>query len=65
MTMTDRPDAPAGPPLTVDLEEVAGGATRMTMTQTAGDFTPEQREMTIQGWTAFLDVMEGLVAPVA
>jgi uncharacterized protein YndB with AHSA1/START domain len=65
MTMTDQPDQPAGEPLTVDLEEVAGGATRMTMTQRAGEFTPEQREMTIQGWGAFLDVMEGLVAPSA
>ncbi|RIJ50305.1 SRPBCC domain-containing protein [Clavibacter lycopersici] len=65
MTMTDRPEEPAGDPLTVDLEEVAGGATRMTMTQTAGEFTPEQRAMTMQGWDAFLDVMEGLVAPTA
>ncbi|WP_316289621.1 SRPBCC family protein [Clavibacter michiganensis] len=65
MTMTDRPDQPAGAPLTVDLEEVAGGATRMTMTQRAGEFTPEQRAMTIQGWGGFLDVMEGLVAPTA
>ncbi|OUE24412.1 SRPBCC family protein [Clavibacter michiganensis] len=65
MTMTDRPDEPAGEPLTVDLEEVAGGATRMTVTQTAGEFTDEQRAMTIQGWGAFLDVMEGLVAPSA
>jgi uncharacterized protein YndB with AHSA1/START domain len=65
MTMTDRPDEPAGEPLTVDLEEVAGGATRMTMTQTAGEFTDEQRAMTIQGWNGFLDVMEGLVAPGA
>ncbi|WP_435080791.1 SRPBCC family protein [Clavibacter michiganensis] len=65
MTMTDRPDEPAGEPLTVDLEEVAGGATRMTMTQRAGEFSDEQREMTIQGWSAFFDVMEGLVAPVA
>ncbi|MFT2752645.1 SRPBCC family protein [Clavibacter sp. Sh2088] len=65
MTLTDRPDEPAGEPLTVDLEEVAGGATRMTMTQVAGEFTPEQREMTIQGWSSFLDVMEGLVAPTA
>jgi uncharacterized protein YndB with AHSA1/START domain len=63
MTMTDQPDEPAGEPLTVDLEEVAGGATRMTLTQTAGEFTAEQREMTIQGWGAFLDVMKGLVAP--
>jgi uncharacterized protein YndB with AHSA1/START domain len=63
MTLTDQPDEPAGEPLTVDLEEVAGGATRMTMTQVAGEFTPEQREMTIQGWGAFFDVMEGLVAP--
>jgi uncharacterized protein YndB with AHSA1/START domain len=65
LTMTDRPDEPAGRPLTVDLEEVAGGATRLTMTQTAGEFTPEQREMTIQGWGAFLDAMEGVVAPTA
>ncbi len=65
MTMTDRPDQPAGAPLTVDLEEVAGGATRMTMTQRAGEFTPEQRAMTIQGGGGFLDVMEGLVAPTA
>jgi uncharacterized protein YndB with AHSA1/START domain len=65
MTLTDRPDEPAGEPLTVDLEEVAGGATRMTMTQTAGEFTPEQRERTIQGWSSFFDVMEGLVAPSA
>ncbi|MBF4621080.1 SRPBCC domain-containing protein [Clavibacter sp. VKM Ac-2542] len=65
MTMTDRPDQPAGEPLTVDIEEVAGGATRMTMTQRAGEFSDEQREMTIQGWSAFFDVMEGLVAPDA
>jgi uncharacterized protein YndB with AHSA1/START domain len=65
MTLTDRPDEPAGEPLTVDLEEVAGGATRMTMTQTAGEFTPEQRERTIRGWSSFFDVMEGLVAPSA
>ena len=65
MTMTDRPDQPAGEPLTVDLEEVAGGATRMTMTQRAGEFSDEQRAMTIQGWSAFFDVMEGLVAPNA
>jgi uncharacterized protein YndB with AHSA1/START domain len=62
MTMTDRPDEPAGEPLVVAFEEVAGGATRMTMTQISAEFTPEQREMTIQGWSAFFDVMEGLVA---
>ncbi|QIS40970.1 SRPBCC domain-containing protein [Clavibacter capsici] len=62
MTLTDRPDEPAGEPLTVDLEEVAGGATRMTMTQVAGESTAEQREMTIRGWGSFFDVMEGLVA---
>ncbi|PPF51491.1 SRPBCC domain-containing protein [Clavibacter michiganensis] len=65
MTMTDRPAEPAGEPLRVELEEVAGGATRMTFTQVAGDFTPEQRAMTIQGWSSFFDVMEGLVAPGA
>ncbi|RII86397.1 SRPBCC domain-containing protein, partial [Clavibacter californiensis] len=46
MTMTDRPAEPAGEPLTVDIEEVAGGATRMTMMQRAGEFSDEQRAMT-------------------
>lgn len=63
MTMTDVPAEPAGEPLRVELEEVAGDATLMTFTQTVGDFTPEQRAMTIQGWGSFFDVMEGLVAP--
>jgi uncharacterized protein YndB with AHSA1/START domain len=57
------PDEPAGDPIEVDFEQVAGGATRMTLTQTAGEFTAEQREMTIEGWSSFFDVMEGLVAP--
>jgi uncharacterized protein YndB with AHSA1/START domain len=56
-TMTDVPSEPAGPPMVVTFETVEDG-TEMTMVQTAGEFTDEQRDMTIAGYGGFFDAME-------
>jgi len=53
-TLTDRPDEPERAAVTVDLAPTAAG-THLHMTQTAPDFTVEQREATIAGWQTFFD----------
>jgi uncharacterized protein YndB with AHSA1/START domain len=56
MTITDSPDEYVGLPVLFDLEEVAGG-TRLTISQDRADFTDEQVQATIDGYSAFVDEM--------
>lgn len=53
-TMKDDPSRDAGAPVEVDIEETDGGS-RLTLTQTSPDFTPEQTQETVKGYTGFFD----------
>lgn len=60
-TMTDDPSSDAREPVTVVLVEVDGG-TEMTLTQTGGHLTEEQRAQTVIGYNGIFDAMEKLLA---
>ena len=61
MTLTDRPGDDAGLPVLFDLEEVEGG-TKLTIHQDRSDFTDEQVAATIEGYNAFIDDIERVLA---
>lgn len=60
LTLTDRPDAPAGDPIVVTFDD-AGERTVMTMTQPRHGFSDEQVQMTIGGYGTFFDALEKIV----
>ncbi len=57
LTLTDQEhvNADAYEVLTVDLEDLGDGRTRMTFSQRGGNVPPDQYEMTLRGWLAFFD----------
>ena len=60
-TMNDDPTADSRAPVTVVLDEVAGG-TQMTLTQPREGLTDEQLAQTVTGYNGFFDDMEKLLA---
>ena len=61
MTLTDQPGDDPGLPVLFDLEEVVGG-TKLTIRQDRSDFTDEQVAATIEGYNAFIDDIERVLA---
>jgi uncharacterized protein YndB with AHSA1/START domain len=61
MTLTDQPGDDPGLPVIFDLERVDGG-TQLTIKQDRSDFSDEQVAATIDGYNAFLDDMERVIA---
>lgn len=60
-TLTDRPDDPAGVPVTVDITPI-NGISEMTLVQPAGDFTEAQAAQTVIGYNGFFDAMKVVLA---
>ena len=61
MTLTDQPGDDAGLPVVFDLKAVDGG-TELTVRQDRADFSDEQVAATIDGYNAFIDDIEKVVA---
>jgi len=61
MTLTDQPWDDAGLPVVFDLRAVEGG-TELTVRQDRADFSDEQVAATIDGYNAFIDDIEKVVA---
>jgi uncharacterized protein YndB with AHSA1/START domain len=61
MTLTDQPGDDAGLPVVFDLRAVDGG-TELTVSQDRADFSDEQVAATIDGYNAFIDDIEKVVA---
>jgi uncharacterized protein YndB with AHSA1/START domain len=62
-TISDQPGETSSPEVvTVVLTQLDGSRTEMRVHQGGGNLTPEQYEMTKQGYTAFFDAMEELLA---
>ena len=59
-TLTDAPGEDPGVPIVVTLDAVDGG-TEVSLTQVRGEFTDEQVQATIDGYSAFFDSMEMVV----
>lgn len=59
-TLKDDPSRDAGAPVEVDIEETDGGS-RLTLTQTSPDFSPEQVQATVSGYTEFFDDLAAAV----
>lgn len=64
MTLSDQPGDEAGLPVVFDLEAVDGG-TQLTVRQDRADFSDEQVAATIEGYNAFIDDIEKVVAQIA
>ena len=64
MTLSDQPGDEAGLPVVFDLEAVDGG-TQLTVRQDRADFSDEQVAATIEGYNAFIDDIEKVVARIA
>jgi uncharacterized protein YndB with AHSA1/START domain len=62
LTLTDAPDEDPGEPLTVDLEDLGGGRTRMVVVQRGNELSEEQYAQARAGWEHFFDVMAELLA---
>ena len=61
-TLKDDPGREAGAPVVVDFEELPEGAgTRVILTQTSPDFTPEQTQATVAGYSDFFDALAGVL----
>jgi len=60
-TLTDAPGQDPGAPIVVTLDAVDGG-TEVSLTQARGEFTDEQVQATIDGYNAFYDSLEKVVA---
>lgn len=61
LTLTDEPGTDPGEPMIATFVEVAGG-TEVTMSQPIGSFTAEQVQATTDGYNAFYDSLERLLA---
>jgi uncharacterized protein YndB with AHSA1/START domain len=61
MTVTDRvpPDGEEVEVLTVVLEEIGDGRTRMTFTQRGGTMPPGEYQRTMEGWLVFFERLGG------
>ena len=62
MTLTDVPEEDPGEPLTIDLEDLGDGRTRMVVVQRGNELTEEQYAQAKAGWMHFFDVMAELLA---